>query len=106
MHLGQYYDRRAHRRGHHVPNGLRQGSRQAYRGLRIKNTGQLPKYYVHNYHPAIIDRVTFQKVQKEIARRVGKRKTSSKAKTELGKYSGKYALSELMTCGSLSFQAV
>lgn len=65
----------------------------------IKNTGQLPKYYVHNCHPAIIDRVTFQKVQEEIARRVGKRKTSSKAKTELGKYSGKYALSELMTCG-------
>lgn len=43
--------------------------------------------------------MTFQKVQEEIARRVGKRKTSSKAKTELGKYSGKYALSERMTCG-------
>lgn len=65
----------------------------------VKNTGQLPKYYVHDCHPAIIDRVTFQRVQEEIARRSSKRKTSSKAKTELGKYSGKYALSELITCG-------
>ena len=65
----------------------------------MKNTGQLPKYYVHNCHPAIIDRETFRKVQEEIARRSGKKKTSSKAKTELGKYSGKYALSELMVCG-------
>ena len=65
----------------------------------MKNEGQLPKYYVHNCHPAIIDRVTFQKVQEEIARRAGKKKTSSKAKTELGRYSGKYALSELVVCG-------
>ena len=65
----------------------------------MKNLGQLPKYYVHNCHPPIIDRTTFQKVQEEIARRSGKRKTSTKAKTELGKYSGKYALSELLVCG-------
>ena len=65
----------------------------------VKNTGQLPKYYVHDCHPAIIDRETFQKVQEEIARRGSIRKTSSKAKTELGKYSGKYALSEIMVCG-------
>ncbi len=65
----------------------------------MKNEGQLPKYYVHNCHPAIIDRVTFQKVQEEIARRSGKRKTSSRAKTEFGRYSGKYALSELLVCG-------
>ena len=64
-----------------------------------KNMGELPKYYVHDCHPAIIDRVTFQKVQEEIARRAGKRKTSSRAKTELGKYSGKYALSEILICG-------
>lgn len=64
-----------------------------------KNMGQLPKYYVHDCHPAIIDRVTFQKVQEEIARRSAKRKTSSKAKTELGKYSSKYALSEILICG-------
>ena len=64
-----------------------------------KNMGELPKYYVHDCHPAIIDRATFQKVQEELARRSSKKKTSSKAKTELGKYSGKYALSELLICG-------
>ena len=64
-----------------------------------KNMGQLPKYYVHDCHPAIIDRETFRKVQEEMARRSGKRRTSSKAKTELGKYSGKYAFSELLVCG-------
>ena len=34
-----------------------------------------------------------------MARRSSLRKTSSKTKTELGKYSGKYVLSELMVCG-------
>ena len=64
-----------------------------------KNTGELPKYYVHDCHPAIIDRETFQKVQEIIARRGSIKKVSSKAKTELGKYSGKYVLSELLVCG-------
>ena len=64
-----------------------------------KNMGELPKYYVHDSHPAIIDRETFRKVQEEIARRAGKKRTSSKAKTELGKYSGKFAFSELLVCG-------
>lgn len=49
--------------------------------------------------PAIIDRETFQKVQEEIARRSSLKKTSSKAKTQLGKYCGKYVLSELLVCG-------
>lgn len=30
------------------------------------NNGELPKYYVHDCHPAIIDRETFQKVQEEL----------------------------------------
>lgn len=64
-----------------------------------KNNGELAKYYVHNCHPAIIDRETFQKVQEEIARRASLRKVSSKAKTELSRYSGKFALSELLICG-------
>ena len=64
-----------------------------------KNMGELPKYYVHDCHPAIIDRETFRKVQEEMARRSSKKRTSSKAKTQLGKYSGKYALSELLICG-------
>ena len=63
------------------------------------NNGELPKYYVHDCHPAIIDRDTFQKVQEEMARRSSLRKTSSKTKTELGKYCGKYVLSELLVCG-------
>ena len=61
--------------------------------------GELPQYYVHECHPAIIDRDTFQRVQEELARRSSLRKTSSKAKTELGKYCGKYVLSELLVCG-------
>ena len=63
-----------------------------------KNQGELPQYYVHDCHPAIIDRETFQKVQEELARRGSLRKRSSKAKTEQGKYSGKHALSELLIC--------
>lgn len=63
------------------------------------NNGELPKYYVHDCHPAIIDRGTFQKVQEELARRSSLKKTSSKAKTQLGKYCGKYVLSELLVCG-------
>ncbi len=66
---------------------------------RVKNEGQLPKYYVENAHPAIIDRATFQRVQEEMARRSSLRKTSDKAKTEQGKHSGKYALSGLLVCG-------
>ena len=64
----------------------------------IKNKGQLPKYYVHGCHPAIIDRATFQRVQEELARRSSLRRTSSKAKTEQGKHSGKYVLSGLLVC--------
>lgn len=64
-----------------------------------KNMGELPKYYVHECHPAIIDRDTFQRVQEELARRSSLRKTSSRTKTELGKYCGKYVLSELLVCG-------
>ena len=64
-----------------------------------KNNGELPMYYVENCHPAIIDRETYQKVQEEIARRSSLRKTAARAKTELGKFSGKYVLTELLVCG-------
>ena len=64
-----------------------------------KNNGELPKYLVSNNHPAIIDRDTFKLVQLERSRRSSKRKNSDKTVTELGKYSGKYALSELLICG-------
>lgn len=65
-----------------------------------KNTGELPQYYVENSHPAIIDRLTFQRVQEEMARRSSLKKVSTAAKTELAKYSGKYVLTELLSCGN------
>lgn len=65
-----------------------------------KNNGELPMYYVENNHPAIIDRATFDRVQEEISRRSSKpKKTEKGTKTELGKYSSKYALTELLYCG-------
>lgn len=64
------------------------------------NNGERPKYYVENNHPAIIDSATFGRVQEELARRSGKRKVKQVGtKTEQGKYSSKYALTELLVCG-------
>lgn len=65
-----------------------------------KINGELPMYYVENSHPAIIERRIFDRVQEEIARRAGKKKVKQTGtKTELGRYSGKYALTELLYCG-------
>ena len=65
-----------------------------------KNMGERPMYYVENNHPAIVSREMFDQVQKEMTRRSSKRKVLQKSgKTELGKYSGKYALTELLVCG-------
>ena len=68
---------------------------------RIKaNNGERNKYYIENNHPAIIDTGTFARVQEEIARRSGKPKVKQKGtKTELSRYSSRYALSELLICG-------
>lgn len=58
-------------------------------------------YYVENNHPAIIERTVFDRVQEEISRRNSKKKVKQVGtKTELGKYSGKYALSEILYCGN------
>ena len=66
---------------------------------RKKNTGEAPMYYVQNNHPAIIDRVTFNKVQEELARRKTKSPASAKnAITSTGKYS-RYALTDVLICG-------
>lgn len=65
-----------------------------------KNNGELPMYYIRDHHPAIISRELFQQVQAERTRRASRRKVMTKTnKTELGKYSGKYALTERMFCG-------
>lgn len=66
-----------------------------------KNNGELPMYYVENNHPAIIERTVFDRVQEEISRRNSKKKVKQVGtKTELGKYSSKYALSEILYCGN------
>lgn len=66
----------------------------------VINNGDRPKYYVENNHPAIIDSLTFSRVQEEIARRSSKKKVKQKgSKTEQGRYSSKYALTELLVCG-------
>jgi hypothetical protein len=65
-----------------------------------KNNGERPMYYVENHHEGIIPKAVFQRVQEEMARRTSKRKVMQKnAKTEQGKYSGKYALTERLVCG-------
>ncbi|MBD5117026.1 MAG: recombinase family protein [Ruminococcaceae bacterium] len=65
-----------------------------------KNNGELPMYLVKNHHEPIISRTDFNQVQEEMARRSAKRSVAEKlTKTEQGKYSAKYALSELLVCG-------
>ena len=66
----------------------------------VRNTGEFPMVYVENNHPAIISRDMFYQAKAEMARRASKRKVMQKTgKTEQGKYSSKYALSELLICG-------
>ena len=64
------------------------------------NRGEVARYLISNNHPAIVDRDTFNMVQAELARRNNKRKKLDSAITEQGKYSAKYALTELLVCGS------
>ena len=65
-----------------------------------KNRGEVTQYYVTDDHPAIIPREIFQQVQLELARRSSRPKVSQrKAKTERGKYTSKFALSERLVCG-------
>lgn len=64
------------------------------------NNGELPKYYVSNCLPVIVEPGLWQQVQEEVARRRAKRATTEKAKNQLaGRHRGKYALSELLICG-------
>ena len=65
----------------------------------VKNHGERPMYLVTDHHDPIVDRDTYNRVQQELARRSSKRKISDKTVTEQGKYSSKYALSELLICG-------
>ena len=64
------------------------------------NNGERGMYYVENNHEGIIDKQTFTRVQEEIARRNSKVSAHKKgAKTEKGKYSSKYALTQIVVCG-------
>lgn len=65
----------------------------------VKNNGERAKYLVTDAHVPIIDRDVFNRTQQELARRSSKRRRSDKAKTEQGKYSSLYALSEILVCG-------
>ena len=55
----------------------------------VKNTGQVPSYFVKQSHPAIIEPATFEMVQSEAARR----------KREGGRYSGVSIFSGKIKCG-------
>ena len=66
----------------------------------VKNTGEWPMVYIENNHEGIVPRAVFQRVQEEMARRASKRKVMQRhGRTEQGKYSGRYALTELLVCG-------
>ena len=64
-----------------------------------KNNGELPQYYIRDNHPAILTREEFTQIQEELARRRSKRPASSKSKSNKGRFSSKYALSERLVCG-------
>lgn len=66
-----------------------------------KNTGQMPQKYVQNNHPAIIDRETFAAAQAEIERRQGLRSSGESGR---GRYSGKFAFSNLIICGECGYR--
>lgn len=65
-----------------------------------KNNGKLPQYYIKDNHPAIIPREIFFRIQEEITRRNSKKPANTKkAKTNRGRFTSKYALSERLVCG-------
>lgn len=67
-------------------------------GVHKKNTGQLPQYYIENYHEGIVSKQLFREVQAEIARRNSK-SAANQRKRRRGRYNSKYALTERLVCG-------
>lgn len=67
---------------------------------KVINQGIVPQYYIEDDHEAIIPKELFYKVQEEKTRRSGIYRASIRKKRgqEKSKYSGKYALSNLMIC--------
>ena len=65
-----------------------------------KRNDDRPQYYVENNHPPIVSKEVFDRAQEEMARRTSKRKVKEVGtKTESGKYSSKYALTDMLICG-------
>ena len=65
----------------------------------VKNTGQLPQYYMPDHHEAIVSREQYQAVQAEMARRNSLKSASKRAVTGRSCYTSKYALSDRLVCG-------
>ncbi len=63
------------------------------------NRGELPKVLVRNHHSPIISREMFQKATVERAKRKSKQKVAENTKTMQGKYSSKFALTDILICG-------
>ncbi len=64
----------------------------------LVNHGKRNRYLVSNDHEPIISRELYYEAQAEFAKRKTKRSTSDLAKTDIGRYSSKYAFSELLVC--------
>lgn len=66
---------------------------------KVKNTDR-PRYYVSNCLPRIMSPEKFDRIQLEFARRSSlSGKNDKKCTTNLGRYSSKYALTEILVCG-------
>ena len=65
----------------------------------IKNTGVLPQYLIKNHHIPIIDPEVFDRVQYEFSRRNTCKKLAQDNNLIRSKYSGMYALSDILVCG-------
>ena len=69
-------------------------------GIVKKNNGVLTQYYIRDNHPAIIPRNMYLQIQEELARRNSKKPANAKkSKTNRGRFTSKYALSERLVCG-------
>ena len=64
----------------------------------LVNPGKRNRSLDSNDHESIISRVIYYEAQAEFARRKTKRSASDLAKTGIGRYSSKYAFSELLVC--------
>ena len=65
----------------------------------VKNNGEYMQVLISDNHEGIVTHEIFHRAQEERARRSSKRKVSDKTITEQGKYSSKYALTDILICG-------